>query len=82
MLPLVVFMLITSLEPTPPTADRPESQVLGLTIPYSAYPWIYSAELALTMLSMAWVGGVYRQFPFRVSPLRRWWAWSASCCGL
>src|SRR5260221_12381156 len=63
--PFVVFMLVTSLEPTP---DKP-FELLGLSIPYSAYPLVYSAKIVLTMVAMAAVWRGYRQFAFRVSPL-------------
>lgn len=64
-LPFVVFMLMNMLEPT---ADKPVE--LGpLSIPYSAYPLVYSLKIALTMAVIAAVWPGYRQFPFRVTLL-------------
>jgi len=65
LLPFVVFMVMTSLEPTPDRAGG----ALGLSIPYAAYPWVYTAKVVLTVLAVAVVWSGYRPFPFRVSPL-------------
>jgi hypothetical protein len=65
-LPLAVFTLVGSLEPT---AEKP-ANLFGLaTIPYSAYPVVYTLKIALVMVAMALVWPGYRQFPLRVSPL-------------
>ncbi|MBI3837875.1 MAG: hypothetical protein HY288_08080 [Planctomycetia bacterium] len=64
-LPLVVFMLVGTLEPTP---DKPFER-FGLSIAYSAYPLVYAIKIALTMVAMAAVWPGYRQFAWRVSPL-------------
>ena len=66
LLPFAVFMLITSLEPTP---DVPGGGKLALAIPYAYYPLIYTLKIALTIaaIALAWPG--YRQFPFRIGPL-------------
>lgn len=64
-LPLAVFMLVGSLEPTP---DKPFER-FGLTIVYAAYPAVYAVKIALTMVAMAVVWPAYRPFPLRVSPL-------------
>lgn len=66
LLPLVVFMLMGSLEPTP---ERPGAQSLGLAIPYKYYPLVYSIKIALTLAAVGFVLPGYRQFPWRVSPL-------------
>jgi CAAX prenyl protease-like protein len=65
LLPFVVFMLLGTLEPTP---DKPR-ELLGLAIPYSAYPLIYAIKIALTTLTLLAVWPGYRQFALRVSPL-------------
>jgi len=67
LLPFVVFMLVTALEPTAP--EKPGGAAIGLNIPYAAYPWVYTAKIVLTMLAVVFVLPGYRQFPFRVSPL-------------
>lgn len=64
-LPLAVFMVVGSLEPAP----GKDFELLGLTIPYDAYPLVYVVKIALTMAAMVWVWPGYRQFPFRISPV-------------
>jgi CAAX prenyl protease-like protein len=64
-LPLAVFMLVGSLEPTP---DK-QFELFGLAIGYAAYPAVYTVKIALTMVAMAVVWPGYRQFPLRLSPL-------------
>jgi uncharacterized protein len=64
-LPLAVFMLAGSLEPT----SEDGFHRFGLSIPYSAYPLVYALKIALTMAAMAVVWPGYRQFAWRVSPL-------------
>ncbi len=63
--PLAVFMLLGTLEPTP---DKPFER-FGLSIPYSAYPLVYAIKIALTMAAMVAVWPGYRLFAWRVSPL-------------
>ncbi len=63
--PFAVFMLVGSLEPSP---EKPFS-LLGFTLDYSAYPLVYTAKIAATLVAIAAVFPGYRQFPFRVSPL-------------
>ena len=58
-LPLVVYMLVGSIEPSPGESG---GKALGLTIPYSAYPLVYTAKIALTLAAMALVLPGYRQF--------------------
>ncbi len=72
LLPFIVYMVVGSLEPSPPHAregiplvDEPNS----LGIRYAHYPLIYTAKLALTIAAMVWVLPGYRQFPFRISLL-------------
>jgi uncharacterized protein len=75
-LPLAVYMLVGSLEPTPPKADALDAAA-GATSPaagplgirYEHYPIIYSAKIALTIAAMWFVAPGYRQFRFRLSPL-------------
>ena len=49
LLPFVVFLLSTSLEPTPQT---PGGEVIGLSISYDYYPVVYTLKLALTIAAM------------------------------
>jgi uncharacterized protein len=66
LLPFFVFMLAGSLEPTP---DQPGGKAIGLSIPYSYYPWLYATKIALTIASVVFVLPGYREFPLRLSPL-------------
>jgi CAAX prenyl protease-like protein len=66
LLPLVVFMLIGALEPTPKT---PGGQAIGLAIPYAHYPLVYTLKIVLTTAAIAFVLPGYREFPLRVHPL-------------
>jgi CAAX prenyl protease-like protein len=66
LLPFLVFMVVGSLEPSPP--GEPGGKAIGL-FPYSAYPWLYAAKIALTVAAMIAVLPGYRQFPPRVAPL-------------
>jgi CAAX prenyl protease-like protein len=66
LLPFLVFMLVQSLEPSP---SEPGGKAIGLSIPYSAYPWVYAAKIALTVAAMIAVLPGYGQFPFRLSGL-------------
>jgi uncharacterized protein len=66
LLPFAVFMLVGSLEPTPKTLG---GQSIGLAIPYTCYPLVYAAKIALTLAAIAVVWPGYREFPLRVSPL-------------
>ncbi|HVU87738.1 MAG TPA: CAAX prenyl protease-related protein [Pirellulales bacterium] len=107
-LPLVVFLLFTQFEPTPPpiaekpaapepaAVDRagpahgapasaseaqgaPESDAgdetvkpsswFGLDIPYSAYPYVYTLKIALSIAAIAFCWPTYQQFPWKLSPL-------------
>jgi len=70
--PLVVFLAVTALEPT---ADMPGGQAIGLAIPYAAYPWVYTAKIALTLAALAWAWPALRSFPTR-------WTWLAVLVGL
>ena len=58
-LPLAVYMLVGSLEPSP---EEPGGKMLGLAIPYSAYPLLYTVKIALTLAAIAFVLPGYRQF--------------------
>ncbi|HEY4313127.1 MAG TPA: CAAX prenyl protease-related protein [Pirellulales bacterium] len=77
-LPLVVFLAMTSFEPTPPPAPAEAGSVeqtaepsgwFGLNVPYSAYPYVYTLKVALSIAAIAFVWPTYRQFPFKLSPL-------------
>ena len=65
-LPMVVYLLVGSLEPSPGQAG---GKLLGLSVGYAAYPWIYAAKIGLTLLAMALVWRVYGEFPLRVTLL-------------
>lgn len=68
--PFVVYMLGTSLEPAPPVAGEPvKAPWRGLTIAYEQYPLVYSLKIVATLVAMAVVWPGYRQFRWRVSPL-------------
>ncbi len=97
LLPMVVYMLVGSLEPTPPdtppqtaaeqefigTPDEqlsleqlqeqpyypPEQTGLLPKIPYHYYPWVYTAKIVLTVVTMLVVCPGYRTFSWRVSGL-------------
>jgi len=58
-LPMAVYMLIGSIEPSPGESG---GKMLGLAIPYSAYPLVYTVKIALTLVAMALVLPGYRQF--------------------
>ena len=58
-LPMAVYALVGSIEPSP---GEPGGKMLGLAIPYAAYPLLYTAKIALTLASMALVLPGYRQF--------------------
>ena len=66
LLPLIVFMLVGALEPTP---ERAGGAAVGLAIPYTYYPLIYALKIVLTLAAVWFVWPGYREFPFRVSPL-------------
>ena len=66
LLPFMVFMLAGSLEPT--SAEEPGGATIGLVIPYTLYPWVYTAKIVLTVAAVIFVLPGYRAFPFRVSP--------------
>jgi CAAX prenyl protease-like protein len=56
-LPMAVYSLVGSLEPSPGA-----SKTLGMEIPYAAYPVIYTVKIAITLAAMAFVLPGYRQF--------------------
>ena len=62
--PFIVFMLLTSLEPT---STKPGGSGIGLAIPYAYYPWVYTLKIVLSILSVILVSPGYRQFPFKLS---------------
>lgn len=65
-LPIVVFTLAGSLEPTPQT---PGGATIGLAIPYEAYPIVYTTKIGLTLAAVLFVWPGYRQFPPSVTLL-------------
>jgi uncharacterized protein len=72
LLPFVAFMLAGTLEPTPTASG---GKAIGLAIPYSYYPWVYAARIALTMAAVVFVWPGYRKFPLRLS-------WAAILMGI
>ena len=65
-LPLAMFMLVGSFEPT---ATEPGGKAIGLAIPYSAYPWVYTVKIALTLAALLVVRPELRGFRFHVTTL-------------
>ena len=65
-LPLAVFMLVTTLEPAPPTEGKPSAN----WVPYSWYPLVYALKVALTLAAVGYVWPGYRQHPLRLT-----WLW-------
>ena len=65
-LPLLVFLLVGSLEPKPPEGGSSEG---WLAIPYGYYPIVYTLKIALTLAAIVFVLPGYGEFPWRVSPL-------------
>ncbi len=63
LLPLLVFMVVGTLEPTP------EPSTGFLAVSYDYYPLVYTLKIALTAAVVVFVLPGYRQFPWRVSPL-------------
>ena len=74
-LPLLVFMLAGSLEPTAPV---PEESAGWLAISYDWYPIVYTLKIVLTVAAILFVLPGYREFPFRVSP----WAYLTGIVGV
>jgi uncharacterized protein len=66
LLPFLVYMLVGTLEPTP---DKPGGSGVGLTIPYSFYPWLYAIKIVLTVAAVLFVLPGYRAFTLKISPL-------------
>jgi len=66
LLPFIVFMVAGTIEPTP---EVPGGEAIGLNIPYSYYPLLYSLKMVLVVAAVCFVLPGYRQFPLRVSPL-------------
>lgn len=66
LLPLLVFMLVGTLEPKPPS---PDVAARRLEIPYRYYPAVYIAKIFLTAAAVWVVWPGYRKFPVRVSLL-------------
>ncbi len=63
LMPMFVFMLVGSLEPTPETLG---GATIGLAIPYNYYPALYTLKIALTVLAIVLVWPGYGEFPFRI----------------
>jgi CAAX prenyl protease-like protein len=64
-LPLALFMLVGMLEPKP---DTPESGS-PWTLPYSAYPLVYTLKIAITTAALIFVWPGLREYSRRISPL-------------
>ncbi len=85
LLPLLVYMLLNSLEPAPPEAkdadkadptaarqsapNEDEGKSWLPSIPYEYYPIVYTIKIILTVAAIIFVLPGYREFPLRVSPL-------------
>ena len=82
LLPMIVYMVLGSFEPTPPeeaelpppedseTAQPyfpPEPSGFLPEIPYEYYPWMYTFKIAATLVAMLVVSAGYFQFPWQVS---------------
>jgi uncharacterized protein len=71
LLPFVVFMLVGSLEPTPPVDAAATSSTaaakpwIDLGIEYRHYPLVYTAKILLTVAAMIFVWPGYRQYTRR-----------------
>ena len=63
--PFFLYLVVSSLAPRP---DAPGG-MFGLSIPYSGYPWFYTAQILLTAAAVGVCWRVYREFPVRVSLL-------------
>ncbi len=59
-LPLAIYLLVGSLEPT--SHEQPGGAAIGLAIPYSAYPLVYTVKILLTLVAIALVWPSYKQF--------------------
>ncbi len=75
LLPFVVFMLVGSLEPTP---EKVGASAIGLAIPYSAYPIVYTLKIAATFIAMALVLRGYKAFPPKIS----FWGFAVGIVGI
>lgn len=64
-LPLLVYMLVNEIEPTP---EAPGGTGIGLSIPYAWYPVVYGGKLLLTALAVALVWPAWRWLPWRLTP--------------
>jgi len=68
LLPMAVFMLVGSLEPTPDVgAEAASKSWLNLGIEYRHYPVVYAVKIALVVAAMAFVWPGYRQYARRVT---------------
>lgn len=65
LLPFVVYMLVTTLEPTPTEAGG----FLSLSVEYEHYPVIYTLKIVATLAAVAFVLPGYRTFPLRITLL-------------
>lgn len=63
-LPLVVFMVMTSIEPTRPPDGEPSGWFA-----YEAYPYLYAVKIGLTAAALAWSWPAIRGLASRVSLL-------------
>jgi hypothetical protein len=77
LLPFIVYMVVGSLEPSPPKpatklpdgTTRPAINQNWFGLEYRQYPIVYTVKIALTIAAMVFVLPGYRTFPFRISPL-------------
>lgn len=52
-----------------PDQTAKKSSWFGVDIPYSAYPYVYTLKLAISIAVIAFCWPTYQQFPFKLSPL-------------
>jgi CAAX prenyl protease-like protein len=69
LLPFAVYLLIQSIEPSPPPSDGSEATKPwhGLDIGYEHYPIIYTIKLIATAAAMVFVWPGYRQYTRRLT---------------
>lgn len=72
LLPFIVYMAVSMLEPSAPRGREgvaPVDAPNALGIRYAHYPIVYTAKIVLTIAAMVVVLPGYRRFPFRISML-------------
>ncbi len=67
LLPMVVYLLVGTLEPT--SADKTPEPPGRFAVAYENYPVVYTVKILLTLVAMAVVLPGYRTFRLRVRPI-------------